>query len=138
MFIPFGRLMLLFFIASGMFNVASNIEVIKSVENFGEIYIYISSVFGVLAIICLVIWLLITIWKPSTLFMPGGSLSSIGWLKTLICGIPHFRIGLSTLIIGLLFTKIIPLVSAIAITIFLVAIFLWLARILLMFYGSAN
>lgn len=138
MAIPFGRLMLLFMITGGMFNAASKAEVIISTKIFETLYTLIGSLSGVLAMICLVIWLLIKIWNPVTLLLPGGSLSSVGWLRDLLCGIPHFRIGLSALIISVAISGIFPFISAVALTIFLVATSMWIARILLMVYGSAN
>lgn len=138
MILPFGRLMLWFAITSGLFKGFSGVKSIQSIEILCDIYTGIAGVSIALSSICLVLWILFTVISPGSLFQSGLSLKHIsGWLDDLFCEIPHFRIGLLSLIIALVLSWI-PFVTAIALTVFVLATVMWVGRILLFVYGSAS
>ena len=137
MIIPFGRLMLWFLITSGLFNVFGRIGSIQSIEILSVFYAGVTGISMALASICLVLWVLFTVIRPSSLFEPGRSIRGIGWLDDLFCEIPHFRIGLLALIISVALAWIHPFVQPLALTAFLFATVMWLGRLLLFVYGSA-
>ena len=134
--LPFGRMMLCFFITSGLFKFCSELHSIESLPIFSRIYTLCTALFSGLASICLVLWVIFTVINPGTLFYSGVSLKGMSpWLDGIIYDIPHFRIGFIAVIVAL-FLSWIPYVTAISLIVFILSTMMCIGRILLFAYGS--
>lgn len=133
---PFGRLMLFFLITAALFGLFS---LFRFLNPFFAFYTVIAVVSLMASAVCLVLWLIMTLFKPATLFAPGDSfINDNTFLDGLFCKVPYFRFALLSLVISLALFWIHSLVFPISFTVFLASITMGLARLLFFTYGSSG
>lgn len=134
--IPFGRLMFFSLITSFLFGLC---EPFLKLPLFIMAYHFIISFSQLAAAICFILWLAITLFRPSTLFETGQSIGGIVyWLDDLFYGIPWFRISVLTFFISLILGGLSAWIFSITITTSLVSFEMFIARFLFFIYGSAG
>ena len=132
--IPFGRLFLFFLIIGILFGVFSLLNFLNPFFGF---YMLVARVSLPASGVCLVLWLIITLFKPSSLFKPGYSfMHNSAFFDWMFCRIPHFRLALLSLMVSLVLMWAHSLVFPIGFTIFLLSIVMFIARLLFFNYGS--
>ena len=112
--------------------------VFSTMNPFFEFYKTIAGFALLAAPVCLVLWLIVTLFWPDSLFQPGYSiLHDSEFLDGLFCRIPHFRLALLSLVISLSLFWIHSLVFPIGFTAFLASFEMLIARLLFFTCGSS-
>ena len=131
---PFGRLMLYFIISAALFGIFS---LLRWSNPFFGFYANIAVYALMAASICFVLWLIITLFIPKTLIMPGRSFGGSGRINSLFCDVPWFRIAIISIVVSLALSWLNRLVFPIGLTVFVVSVEMFVARILFFIYGSS-
>lgn len=134
---PFGRIALFSLITAVLFGVFGLL--FGLISPFFLFYRTIAMCALAVMGICLVLWLAVTLFKPSSMFMPGYSvMREANWLDWLFCKAPLFRISILSLVGSLALFWIYRLVFPVLFTIFLVTLEMVFIRLLFFLYGSAG
>jgi hypothetical protein len=125
--------MLFFIITAILFGLFS---LLQFIDHFFRIYASIALYSLGLAAISLVMWMIITLLRPSTLFERGRSLHIGYHAQEFVRRIPWFRISMGSLFSGLVFSWLHQLILPISISMFLFCVEIGLAKLLFVIYGS--